>query len=56
MCIRDSLRTFSIKVMIGEEELGWGKGKSKKEAEEKAAIEALESLVQDNHSVNSSSA
>ena len=50
------LRTFSIKVMIGEEELGWGKGKSKKEAEEKAAIEALESLVQDNHSVNSSSA
>lgn len=39
-------RTFSIKVTIGEEDFGQGEGKSKKEAEEEAAIVALRSFDQ----------
>jgi ribonuclease III len=37
-------KTFVIRVLIGEEELGTGTGKSKKEAEQKAARNALKQL------------
>lgn len=37
-------KTFEVKVMIGDEELGKGKGKSKKKAEQRAAREALDRL------------
>lgn len=37
-------RTFKVKVLVGNEELGQGKGKSKKKAEQKAAKEALKKL------------
>ncbi len=37
-------RAFEVKVLIGEEELGSGKGKSKKKAEQKAAKQALKVL------------
>ncbi len=37
-------RTFEVKVMIEEEQLGTGIGKSKKKAEQKAAKKALEKL------------
>ena len=37
-------RTFEVKVLIGEEELGTGIGKSKKKAEQLAAEVALQSL------------
>jgi ribonuclease-3 len=37
-------KTFEVKVMIGDRELGKGKGKSKKKAEQNAAKEALDSL------------
>ncbi|WP_428236782.1 ribonuclease III [Gracilimonas sp.] len=37
-------RTFEVKVLIGEEQLGTGVGKSKKKAEQKAAREALKSI------------
>ena len=38
-------RTFEVKVIIGEKELGTGRGKSKKKAEQQAAKEALEFLI-----------
>lgn len=38
-------RTFEVKVMVGEKELGTGKGKSKKKAEQEAAKEALKNLT-----------
>ena len=34
-------RTFEVEVLIGDEQLGTGIGKSKKKAEQKAAKEAL---------------
>jgi ribonuclease-3 len=37
-------RTFEVKVLIGENQLGTGIGKSKKKAEQKAAREALKSI------------
>lgn len=37
-------RTFMVKVLVGNEELGQGKGKSKKKAEQKAAKQALKKL------------
>lgn len=37
-------RTFEVKVLVGDEELGQGKGKSKKKAEQKAAKQALKKL------------
>jgi len=37
-------RTFMVKVLVGDEELGQGKGKSKKKAEQKAARQALKKL------------
>ncbi|SMO74844.1 ribonuclease III [Gracilimonas mengyeensis] len=37
-------RTFEVKVLIDKRELGTGKGKSKKKAEQKAAKEALKML------------
>ncbi|MBD3615881.1 MAG: ribonuclease III [Gracilimonas sp.] len=37
-------RTFLVKVMIGENEYGQGKGKSKKKAEQRAAKQALKKL------------
>lgn len=37
-------RTFEVKVIIGNQELGTGKGKSKKKAEQKAAKQALKVL------------
>lgn len=37
-------RTFMVKVMVGKDEMGRGKGKSKKKAEQKAAKEALSKL------------
>lgn len=37
-------RTFLVKVMIGENEYGQGKGKSKKKAEQRAAKQALKEL------------
>lgn len=37
-------RTFEVKVLVGNEELGEGKGKSKKKAEQKAAKQALKKL------------
>lgn len=37
-------RTFEVKVLIGEKQLGTGIGKSKKKAEQKAAREALKSI------------
>ncbi len=39
-------RTFEVKVLIGEDELGTGVGKSKKKAEQLAAEVALQSLGQ----------
>lgn len=41
----DHDKTFCVKVMLGEEELGTGVGKSKKEAEQAAAREALTTLA-----------
>jgi|AntRauTorckE6833_2_1112554.scaffolds.fasta_scaffold00269_15 ribonuclease-3 len=38
-------RTFMVKVLVDEKELGQGKGKSKKKAEQKAAKQALKSLI-----------
>ncbi len=37
-------RTFEVKVIIGDDVMGFGKGKSKKKAEQEAAKEALQSL------------
>ncbi|WP_421774489.1 ribonuclease III [Gracilimonas sp.] len=37
-------RTFEVKVLIGDKQLGTGIGKSKKKAEQKAAREALKSI------------
>jgi ribonuclease-3 len=37
-------RTFMVKVLVGDEELGQGEGKSKKKAEQKAARQALKKL------------
>ncbi|HBQ61297.1 MAG TPA: ribonuclease III, partial [Balneolaceae bacterium] len=37
-------RTFEVQVLIGEKQMGTGKGKSKKKAEQKAAKEALKML------------
>jgi ribonuclease-3 len=37
-------RTFEVEVLIGDEQLGTGTGKSKKKAEQKAAKEALKSI------------
>ena len=37
-------RTFEVKVFIGEDVIGYGKGKSKKKAEQEAAREALQTL------------
>lgn len=37
-------RTFEVKVLIGDEQLGTGVGKSKKKAEQKAAKAALEQI------------
>ncbi|HET8866450.1 MAG TPA: ribonuclease III [Gracilimonas sp.] len=37
-------RTFLVKVLVGDKELGQGKGKSKKKAEQKAAKQALKKL------------
>lgn len=37
-------RTFEVEVIIGDNQMGTGKGKSKKKAEQKAAKEALQNL------------
>ncbi|HKK24940.1 MAG TPA: ribonuclease III [Gracilimonas sp.] len=37
-------KTFEVKVMIGDKELGTGKGKSKKKAEQRAAKQALDAF------------
>ena len=42
-------RTFYVKVILGDEERGGGKGKSKKKAEQEAARQALESLGVNNN-------
>lgn len=42
-------KTFCMRVTIGESEFGEGEGRSKKEAEEKAAEEALLLLAKDEH-------
>lgn len=39
-------RTFEVKVLVGDQELGTGVGKSKKKAEQLAAEVALQSLVE----------
>ena len=41
MCIRDSSKEFSSIVLLSNKVIGAGKGKSKKNAEQMAAKEAL---------------
>lgn len=40
----DHHKTFSVEVLIGGERMGFGKGRSKKEAQQMAAKEALQKL------------